>query len=153
MPHYYVHETFFRPAEHGREASYLPADLVNGLSRLLARAEREHLFVPIRAMQYQAIVEREEVVFVDGQGGYAYQDGVGGRVIQLAWRPQRTAERTSLDRPVPCEILYYFADLRPIHQRLVGTLRHIVAESLRRDQPPPSGAGRIVPFRPRTESN
>ncbi len=153
MPQYYVRETFFRPDEHSREETHLPAEIVNGLGRLLARHQRDHLFVPIRAMQYQAIVERSEILFVDGQCGYAHQDGVGGRLIQLAWRPQPAAQRTSLDGPVPCEILYYLPDLQPIHRRLVGALRSVIAQGLKRDGLPPAPGGQILPFHRRAHPN
>jgi hypothetical protein len=91
----HVRETFFLPPEHHREASALPAVIYNALRLLLARAGGETLFIPIRSMQYLAIAGPEEVVFVDSTGGYAYQDGEGGRLIRLAWRPAPAAGRTA----------------------------------------------------------
>ncbi len=147
MPQYYVRETFFRPDEHSRELSALPAGLVNGLWLLLARHGRENLFVPIRTMQYQAIVDRDEVVFVDSHGGYAHQDGVGGRLIRLAWRPRPAAERDSISAPVPCEIVYYFPDLQTIHRRLITELNPVIALNLERQRGVQAGACAVVPFR------
>ncbi|MBK1702853.1 hypothetical protein [Thiococcus pfennigii] len=141
-----IGETFFRPDEHDRAATELPAPLINGLRRLLARAERPYLFLPIRAIQYLAVVEPDEVFFVDGQGGYAHRDGIGGRLIRIAWRPQPAGARRSLSAPVPSEILYYAPDLEPVQRRLVGEVGALVARHLAQGRPPPSD-GRILPFR------
>ncbi|AGA92251.1 hypothetical protein Thimo_3595 [Thioflavicoccus mobilis 8321] len=146
MASYEVGETFFRPDEHARAATELPAPLVNGLRRLLARAARDHLFLPIRPMQYLAIVEPDEILFVDGQGGYGQRDGVGGRLIQIAWRPQPLGARHSLASPVPSEVIYYAPDLEAVQRRLVGELEPVLARCLAQDRAPP-GAGRVLPFR------
>lgn len=152
MTQYLVRETFFRPPEHSREATELPAALLDGLRHLLDRHAsglgQGHLFIPIRAMQYQAIVERDEIVFVDGQGGYAYQDGAGGRLILIAWRPQPRHARTALTGPVPCEILYYLPALQPIQRRLVGELGAFLARNPGQHRPAVTGgACRVIPFR------
>jgi hypothetical protein len=123
MASYSVRETFFRPAEHGRQASALPADLYNDLQLLLKGQTGTCAFVPLRALQYQAVVERDEVIYVDSQGGYAHQDGVGGRLIRIAWVLAPPAVRGSLTEPVPCEILYYAAGLKETQWRLIGELR------------------------------
>ena len=102
MVSYSVRETFFRPPEYSRQPSALPADLYNALQLLLKGQTGSCVFVPIRAMQYQAVVEREEVIFVDSQGGYAHQDGEGGRLIRLACVLPPPAGRDSLTEPVPC---------------------------------------------------
>jgi hypothetical protein len=96
MASYSVRESFFRPTEHSRQASALPADLYNDLQLLLKGQTGTCAFVPLRALQYQAVVERDEVIFVDSQGGYAHQDGVGGRLIRVA--PNFTVGVRILDR-------------------------------------------------------
>ena len=58
-------ETFFRPEEVARSSLRLSAELFNRCRLLLSRCESEHLFVPIRSMQYQAVIDREEAIFVD----------------------------------------------------------------------------------------
>jgi hypothetical protein len=148
---YIVRETFFRPAEWRRQASTLPAELVNGLRLLLARHGQGCLFLPIRAMQYQAVVERREVIFVDSQGGYAHQDGVGGRLIRLAWQFPPASERLALDQPQPCEILHYDPEQPELHRRLVAELRPLVTTSLERQRRHPSGERCVIPFRPRAD--
>ena len=128
MPRYYVRETFFRPEPHASERSTLPASLYNDLQLLLKRSGNESLFVPIRSMQFQAIVERGEIVFVDSHGGYAHRDGEGGRLIRIAWRPMAAAQRESLDEPVPCEIVYYFSDLKDTQRRLMSELPAVLGQ-------------------------
>ena len=132
MPKYYVRETFFRPGEHTREPSSLPAALYNDLQLVLKRSGSQSLFVPIRSMQYQAVMERDEIVFVDSHGGYAHQDGVGGRLIRIAWQLAPAVERESLDRPVPCEIVYYFPDLKEIQWRLMSEFPPVLRQILQR---------------------
>jgi hypothetical protein len=152
MAQYTVRETFFRPEEHTREQSTLPAAIVNSMRTLLARSGGSCLFVPIRTMQYQAVVEREEVVFVDAYGGYAHQDGEGGRLIRIAWQPAPPAERESLSAPVPCAIIYYFPELKDVQRRLLAEVRPAL-EQLARRQLQRNAAGierRVVPLRPTT---
>jgi len=150
MARYFVRETFFRPdREYARSQGALPAPLYNALQLLLRRSGRDSLFLPIRAMQYQAVVERDEVIFVDSQGGYAHQDGEGGRLIRIAWRPSPAGERDSLHAPVPCEIIYYFPDLRETQWRLLSELPLVLRQILARQPAPgPESVGhRVVPFR------
>lgn len=130
MASYSVRETFFRPAEYSRRASSLPADLYNDLQLVLRGQVGTCVFIPLRALQYQAVVEREEVIFVDSQGGYAHQDGVGGRLIRIAWALAPAAGRDSLAAPVPCEILYYAPGLKETQWRLLGELRGMLRRVL-----------------------
>jgi hypothetical protein len=149
MAPYTVRETFFRPEEHSRERSALPADIVNSMRTLLNRGGGSCLFVPIRSMQYQAVVERDEIVFVDAQGGYAHQDGEGGRLIRIAWLPAPAGERDSLSGPVFCEMVYYFPDLKDVQRRLLAEIRPALAQFACR-QTARAGAvveRRVLPFR------
>lgn len=148
MANYYVRETFFRPdREEACESSSIPADLYNRLQRLLRAADGVSAFLPIRAMQYLAVVERHEIVFVDAQGGYAHQNGEGGRLIRLAWRP--AGVRDSLSAPVPCEMVYYFRDLRSVQLRLFAEIGPALDRMLerQRDQGIQPWEGRVLPFR------
>ncbi|QIK38526.1 hypothetical protein GWK36_11620 [Caldichromatium japonicum] len=148
MP-YFVPETFFRPPEQMRESSAIPAPLYNAMRTLLRQTGNTYVFVPIRTMQYLAVVERTEVCFVDALGGYAYQNGEGGRLIQLAWHLRGT--RDSLSAPVPCEIVYYFRDLKAVHRRLISDLGAALADRQRRCQDPTLAGQsvRILAFRGR----
>lgn len=104
-----VEETFYRRPEVHREARHLPAAVYNLAHVLLARAPRGCLFVPIRTMQYLAVLDREEFIFVDCEGG---------RRIELAWREFRPADRTSLDAPVAYRAAYYSPQAPALMPRL-----------------------------------
>jgi hypothetical protein len=148
MTGYLIRETFFRPdQEVAREQTSIPATVYNGLQLLLGRSAGDAVFVPIRSMQYQAVVDRQEVVFVDSHGGYAHQDGEGGRLIRIAWQP--TVGRVSLSEPVACDIVYYFNDLKETQIRLLGEIRRSIKQMLERQQSAagPSPAPRVVPLR------
>jgi hypothetical protein len=112
-------EIFFRPEETARERVTLPAPLYNRCRLLLARCPRPHVFVPIRSMQYQAVIDSEEIIFVDNQG-YAVRNGRGGRLIVLAWKVGQVSTRESLAEPVPIEIVYYGQETHDTHRRLMS---------------------------------
>jgi len=143
-------ETFFRPPALGCSATALPASLVNTCRVLLNRSETRCVFVPIRSMQFQAVIEKDEIIFIDSQGGYAVQDGEGGRLITVAWRfPGDT--RDSLSAPVPVEVAFYRADGEEIQRRLIGEFYNAVQQFKQRlddRRPATDSQARIVPFRP-----
>jgi hypothetical protein len=112
-------ETFFRAEEVGREQVNLPAPLFNRCVLLLNRSMTKNVFVPVRTMQYQAVIDSDEIIFVDNQG-YAVQDGKGGRLIVIAWQVPMHKSRDSLNEPVPIEVVYYVHDDHNIHRRLIG---------------------------------
>jgi hypothetical protein len=93
-----VEESFFRAPERGREHRTLRADTYRLAFLLLKNSPTACLFVPIRRMQYLAVVDREEFIFVDREGG---------RVIELAWQAFAPQVRDSLEAPVPYELVYY----------------------------------------------
>jgi len=152
MSKYYVRETFFRPPEHTRERSTLPAAVYNDLQLLLKRSDRKSLFIPIRSMQFQAVVEPGEVIFVDSQGGYAHQNGTGGRLIRIAWWPLPAAERASLNGPVACEIVSYFAGLKETQRRLMSEFPPVLRRLLQRQREKDLQvrAPRVLPLRRNT---
>jgi hypothetical protein len=104
-----VEETFYRRDVVAREPRTLPAATYNLAHVLLARAANGCLFVPIRGMQYLAVLDNEEFIFVDREGG---------RMIEIAWQHFRPGERTALDAPVAYEAVYYSASGIQIMQRL-----------------------------------
>lgn len=114
-----VTETFFRPGEVARERISIPAPLFNRCRLLLSRCHYEHVFVPVRSMQVQSVIDRDEVIFVDTQA-YAVRDGHGGRLIMLAWQFRRDQERGGLNEPASIELVYYRHDARELHNRLIG---------------------------------
>jgi len=112
-------ETFFRPEEVAREHVNLPATLFNRCVLLLNHSTTRHVFIPVRSMQYQAVIDTDEIIFVDNQG-YAVQDGKGGRLIILAWQVPTHNTRDSLSEPVPIDVVYYIRDDHETHRRLIG---------------------------------
>ena len=104
-----VEETFFRPAELSREARMLPAELYNLAHRLLKRAVTGCLFVPLRSMQFLAVLDADEIIFVDREGRH---------LIELAWQRFAPQTRRSLEEPVPYEAVYYSPVAAEIMRRI-----------------------------------
>jgi len=147
MPGSYTRETFFRPAEVSRADSRLPAPVYNALHLLLARSESDCVFVPLRAMQYQAVLTREEIIFVDSQGGYAQQDGIGGRLVRIAWQFPPAGARRSLTEPVPCEIVFYGVGLKEVQWRLMSEIRPAAERLLEQQRGPSPRLASVVPLK------
>jgi hypothetical protein len=93
-----VEETFYRPPELSRAPRTLPAATYNLAHVLLKRAANGCLFVPLRGMQFLAVLDAEEFIFVDREGR---------RMIELAWQRFAPQARLSLDEPVSYEAVYY----------------------------------------------
>jgi hypothetical protein len=141
-------ETFFRPDELARERLTLPAVLYNQCRLVLARCEYEHVFVPVRTMQIQAVIDRAEVIFVDSQA-YAVQEGTGGKLICLAWVFRHEVGRDELSGPAPIELVYYREDSRQLHDRLVGEFMRALEQyaSRSREARDRPRAGKVLPLR------
>ena len=142
-------ETFFRPPEIARERVNLPAPLFNRCLLALNHATTRHAFVPIRSMQYQAVIDDSEIIFVDNQG-YAVSEGQGGRLIVLAWDVALRTARDSLIEPVPIEIVYYNSDGHEIHRRLMGEFPKALDryEARQKEDRGESVTASVLPFRP-----
>ena len=112
-------ETFVRGIELEEWAWTIPADLYNRMRLLLYWAEGQHVFVPIRRIQYLAVIDEEETIFINGLGGYSMQDGQGGRLVELAWRNFRPQQRQGLHQPVACEVVYYAPEAPQTMKQLV----------------------------------
>ena len=104
-------ETFYRPPEVGRETRRLPAPTYNLAYILLRRCGSDSLFVPIRSMQYLAILDAEEFIFVDREGR---------RIIELSWQGFRPQARHNLTDPVAYEVVYYAGTAPLTMRRLQG---------------------------------
>lgn len=101
--------TCYRDQELDCERRRLPAATYNLALTLLARSATGNLFVPIRAMQYLAIMDAEEWVFLDGERKCW---------IDIAWRRFRPQARDTLEDPVEYEAVYYRATARELMPRL-----------------------------------
>jgi hypothetical protein len=89
-------------------------------------------------MQYLAIVDREEIVFIDGQGP---------RRIELAWRDFQTGEREDLREPVAYSCIYYDDNGRENMNRLQSEF--FKALELMQDRQPKAGGATIIPLEKR----
>lgn len=101
--------TCYRSHEVARESRHLPAATYNLAVTLLARSDGHCLFVPIRSLQYLAIVDAEEFVFVDGASKCR---------IEIAWQDFRPEERVSLEDPVRYEAVHYHQETNLLMSRL-----------------------------------
>ena len=103
-----MEERFYREDEIARVPALLPAATYNLAHTLLARAGR-CLFVPIRRLQYMAVLDQEEFIFVDSQHR---------AWIELAWQRFRPQARDALDESVPFEVVHYAPQAAETMKRL-----------------------------------
>lgn len=104
-----VQESFYRGNPLKSEARTLPGQTYNLAYTLLKKSGEASLFVPIRNMQYLAVLDAEEFIFVDG---------IAGRAVNIAWQAFKPSGRGSLADPVPYTSVYYHADAEEIMKRL-----------------------------------
>ena len=129
-------EILFRGDALRHERVTIPADLYNHTRLLLHRADigTGCVFVPVRTLQFQAVITSDEVVFVDSQG-YAVRNGEGGRVILLAWQFDPALHRDSLTEPVPIDVVHYGPNLDVTQRRLLSEFHQAVNLLLERQSP------------------
>jgi len=96
-----VEETFHRPQEQARMQRALSAQTYNLATLLLRRSPTGSLFVPIRTMQYLAVLDVEEVIFVERESR---------PLIQLSWQRFQPQARRALDAAVVYDLVYYHPD-------------------------------------------
>lgn len=125
----------YRGEEHQRQARALPASTYNLARVLLGRSPAGVLFVPIRAMQYLAILDGEEFVFVDGQHK---------SWIEVAWQRFRPQARSALDDPVPYEAVVYHPDGLNVLGRLMGEFPKALQALAAKERP--EGPARLLKF-------
>ena len=111
--------TCYRDQEVKREYHQLTASTYNLAMTLLARSVTGNLFIPIRSMQYLAILDTEELVFLDGARKCW---------IDIAWRKFHPQARTALDQPVEYEAVYYTEDAEKLMLRLQAELPRALQE-------------------------
>lgn len=131
----YTEETFYRPPELSREPRTLPALTYNLAHVLFKRAASGCLFVPIRSMQFLAVLDGEEFIFVDHEGG---------RKIELAWQHFVPQGRDSLEAPVPYEAVYYSSSAAETMKRIQGEF-HKALHGVEKKSVP-CGRARVIPL-------
>lgn len=137
-----VTETFFLPREVERRAWSVPFEIYNLGRSLLTRSITENVFVPIRSMQFLAVVGKDEIVFVDSQS-YAVSENEGGRLILIAWQFKEAHGREALTDPVACEVVFYERNSSDIQLRLITEFRkamELMDQRYRDEQMPAKGA-------------
>lgn len=107
--------TCYRNPEVASESRFLPAATYNLATTLLSRSKTGTLFVPIRTMQYLAILDGEEFVFLDGERKCW---------VDIAWRHFKSHARTALDEPVAYEVVYYSEQASSLMPRLQAEFPH-----------------------------
>jgi len=131
--------TCYRDDEVARDSRYLPSTTYNLAVTLLAGCPTGHLFVPIRSMQYMAIVDSEEFVFLDIQRKCW---------IDIAWLNFRSGARTALDQPVEYEAVYYRDDLAVIMSRLQTEFPRALEAIAHKTRGEGQLPARVLKFRP-----
>lgn len=133
----HTQETFFRSKEIKRERRALPAATYRLAKIQLSRCGESALFVPIRSMLYMAVVDEEEIIFLDG--------AVSRSSIELAWQYFRPQQLERLDQPVPYEVAYYTSGAVGIMRQLQGEFHKALDQLSEKTARPPNGD--VLPFR------
>lgn len=141
----YTQQTFFLPRIFKQYPSTIRSDCFNLAHTLLNRAKSPHVFVPIRSMQYLAVIDGNEVWFIDSLA-YAVEHNEGGRLITISWRISNHTERQSLDQNIPMDIIFYARDQQEIQLRLTGEFYQAMSQMDQRyrDEQIPSEGARII---------
>lgn len=125
----------YRDQEVAREHRQLSAATYNLAHTLLAKSQSGNLFIPIRTMQYLAILDREELIFLDG---------VRKCWIDIAWRSFHPQSRLSLDEPVSYVAVYYSPDAALMMSRLQREL--FLALQQLSGKEPTHGDAKVIKF-------
>ena len=111
-------QSFFTPDEFFCQEKQLLSQTYNLAHVLLNRSQSSHLFIPIRSLQYLAIIEKNAFWFVDSLA-YAVRGDEGGRLIRVSWHPLKHAnEREGLTQNMNCRVIFYGEDMTEIQKRL-----------------------------------
>lgn len=140
-----VTETFFLPIEVERKSWSVPAAIYNLYRSLLSRSATGHVFVPIRNMQYLAVMDKNEVIFVDSLS-YAVSKDQGGRLILIAWQFPHSHDRASLADAMPCDVVFYERKNNDVQLRLIAEFRQALEtlDQRYRDQELPAKGAKIL---------
>lgn len=103
--------TLYREDAILRETRHLPADVYNLAHLLLARSGKPCVFVPIRSMQYLAVIDQEEIVFVDRELPSQ---------VQIAWQAFHRQERNALNERIEFEAAFYTQESLGLMARLMS---------------------------------
>ena len=137
-----VTETFFLPNEVESKQWMVPSDIYNLYHSLQVRSQTGHVFVPIRSLQFMAVLDKNEIIFVDSQS-YATSKNEGGRLILIAWKFALSHDRDALTDSMPCDVVFYEKNNSDLQLRLVSEFRlamELMDQRYRDKQIPAKGA-------------
>jgi len=134
------YETFYREDPLEVRPAQLPAAHYNLAHRLLVGSGGQCLFVPIRSIQYLAVIDAEEIIFVDREAKH---------LVELAWRHFRPQARSGLSEPVSYEIHLYLVKAQQILPRLQDEFLKALNELDRRTATGKGDDASILTFPPR----
>ncbi len=133
-----VSESFERGAELGRESRYLPGEFYNLIHSSLAKASKNCLFVPIRSMQYLAVIDKEEIIFVDS---------LSNRDIEFSWQEFKPQTRENLTAAVPYELVYYQYKALETMKRLQREFQLALEQIYKKQKLNQSQTSSVLPFK------
>ncbi len=106
------------PDEFSTQQTRIHANTYNLAHVLFNRSESDHLIIPIRTLQYLAIIESDAFWFVDSMA-YATRGDKGGRLIRISWHPLLHAnEREGLTQHMDSRTVFYGGDMQEVQKRL-----------------------------------
>ncbi len=117
-------ESFNRGEALGHKARMLPAETYNAMRLLLDYSDASCVFVPIRSMQYMAVIDQEEVIFVDAVSAR--------RSIEFSWQQFKPQQRSSLTEPVAYRFTYYDVKAIETIKRAQGEFNRFVQQMIDR---------------------
>lgn len=141
-------QTFFAPPPYSSHDDQIPAQSYNLAHALLNRVKADHLFVPIPSMKYFVIIEPDVLWFVDSMQ-HAIQDGEGGRMITISWKPEISSpQHDDLEQPIPCTVTFHGKEQEGVQARLQSELLAAMQQFEQRyqDRLPTAIGPRIIPF-------
>lgn len=143
-------QIFFTPDEFFYEQTRLLSQTYNLAHTLLTRSQSDHLFIPIRSLQYLAIIEANVFWFVDSLA-YATRGDEGGRLIRISWHPLIHAnQRESLTQHMDCRVVFYGGDMHDVQTRLNNEFYQAMLQidQRHRETLNPSGKISVLPLKP-----
>jgi len=122
---------FYREKPIKRIPRTLPAHCYNKLHLLFSHSKDEQLFIPVRSIQFLAVIDKHEVFFADA---------IHRQTVILSWNHFKPQQREKLDQPVEfmCEI--YEPEWLDVMIRLHGEF-YVALEQFEKKQPKPKTSG------------
>jgi hypothetical protein len=118
--------TCYRNTELQREPHQLPAAVYNTAHLLLEHSKDGVVFVPIRSMQFLAVIDFEEIIFLDSEHK---------SWVVIAWQNFRPQQRTALTDAVPYEAVYYNLEAKETMKRLMAEFPQSLKALAAKDSP------------------